>query len=369
VEKARKEDFGKVDKKTRVVVIDDSSFMRKTLTSILESDQTIEVVGHGKNGLDGIDKIKELKPDVITLDIDMPVMDGMTALKHVLIENPVPIVVVSSMTNNGEVTFNTLRLGVVDFIPKPSGSISVDMETQKAHLLERVKMAASVTMDNIKRVKVQTHDRKASDAGSQVFSPKSIVTLGASSGEHLSTIRILSHLPEDFPATVIVMFDVSSNIISSFSECINRFSKLPVAEISTPRELKKGHCYITSTDRSIKLLQDDLGRVLIESAHQIDYPIDNMFYEAVEIYNEHVIGILLRGAGKDGIEGLAEIKRNYGTTIISDTSCSLYNCQTSYAKDSDIADMIDRDIADMVLSCSEIADKLSEIVSQWVVVG
>ena len=113
-----------MEKKTRVIVVDDSSFMRRTITSILESDKDIEVIGYGKNGLDGLNKIKELNPDVITLDIDMPIMDGMTALKHILIEHPVPIVVVSSMTNNGEVTFNSLRLGVVDFVAKPSGSIS-----------------------------------------------------------------------------------------------------------------------------------------------------------------------------------------------------------------------------------------------------
>ena len=342
-------------KKIRVIVVDDSSFMRKTITSILESDPAIEVIEHGKNGLDGLNKIKELNPDVITLDIDMPIMDGITALKHILIEHPVPIVVVSSMTNNGEVTFNTLRLGAVDFIAKPSGSISDDMETQKAHLVQRVKMAATVKMDNIKRVKVKHKERNFSDASSQAFSPKKIVALGASTGEHLPTIKILSQLPEDFSATVIVMFDVSSSIISSFTEYLNNFSLLPAIEVNSPRELKKGHCYITSTDRSVQLLQDDLGRVLIKSGHQIDYPIDHMFIEAVESYSEHVIGVLLKGAGKDGIEGLAEIKRNFGTTIMSDESCSLYNSHNGYSHYTDNADV--------VVSCTKIADMLADMVS------
>lgn len=345
-----------MEKKTRVIVVDDSSFMRRTLSSILESDRDIEVIGHGKNGLDGLNKIKELDPDVITLDIDMPVMDGMTALKHILIEHPVPIVVVSSMTNNGEVTFNTLRLGVVDFIAKPSGSISEDMETQKANLVERVKMAARVKMDNVRRVKVKHTEREVSDASSQAFSPTSVVVIGASQGEHLSTIKILSHLPEDFSATVIVMFDVSAAILPSFTRCLNQFSILPVAEISDTVELKKGHCYITSTDRSIKLLQNDLGNVLIKSGHQIDYPIDNMFFESVESFSDRVTGVLLLGAGRDGIEGLAEVKRNYGTTIMSDTSCSLYNCRNIFSHD--------KDIADMVMPCEEIAGKLADITVQ-----
>lgn len=345
-----------MEKKIRVIVIDDSSFMRKTISSILESDPAIEVIENGKNGLDGLNKIKELNPDVITLDIDMPVMDGITALKHVLIEHPVPIVIVSSMTNNGEVTFNTLRLGAVDFIGKPSGAVSVDMDTQKAHLIERIKMAATVKMDNIRRVRVSHKERRLLDASSQAVAPEKIVAIGASSGEHLSTIKILSQLPQDFSAAVIVMFDVSSHIISSFTDYLNNFSLLPAIEISGEVELKKGHCYITSTDRSIKLHQDDLGKVIIKSSHQIDYPIDHMFTEAVEIFNEHVTGVLLRGANKDGIEGLSEIKRNFGTTIISDETCSLYD---NYYSSSHYTDS-----ADMVISCVNIADVLSDIVSQ-----
>ena len=230
------------------------------------------------------------------------------------------------------------------------------METQKANLVERVKMAARVKMDNIRRVKVKHTEREISDATSQAFSPASIVALGASQGEHLSTIKVLSQLPEDFPCTVIAMFDVSATILSSFTQCLNQFSLLPVLEINEPVELKRSHCYITSTDRSIKLFQDDLGRVVIKSGHQIDYPIDNMFFEAVESFNEHVIGVLLLGSGRDGIEGLAEIKRNYGTTIMSDTSCSLYSCRHIFSHD--------KDIADMIVPCEEIADRLTNITVQ-----
>ncbi|MCI5209776.1 MAG: response regulator, partial [Candidatus Electrothrix sp. ATG2] len=112
-----------MNKKLKVLVVDDATFMTKAISDLLESDSDIEVAGVANNGLEGLEKIKELQPDVITLDIDMPVMDGLQAVRHIMIESPVPIVVLSSLFSDGSITFEALRLGVVDFVAKPSGAI------------------------------------------------------------------------------------------------------------------------------------------------------------------------------------------------------------------------------------------------------
>ncbi len=110
--------------KIKVLIVDDASFMVKALTNILKSDSGIEVVGNAKNGREALEKIRQLRPDVVTLDVDMPIMDGISAVRHIMINEPVPIVMLSSLFDHGEITFEALRLGVVDFLPKPSGAIS-----------------------------------------------------------------------------------------------------------------------------------------------------------------------------------------------------------------------------------------------------
>ena len=141
-----------MEEKIKVLVVDDASFMVKAVSDILKSDPQIEVVGSARNGQEGLDKIKELQPDVITLDVDMPVMDGIKTVRHVMIESPVPIVMLSSLFSDGAITFEALRLGVVDFVPKPSGAISQDIHNAKQEILDRVKIAASMHIENSSRL-------------------------------------------------------------------------------------------------------------------------------------------------------------------------------------------------------------------------
>lgn len=123
--------------KIKVLVVDDASFMVKAVSEILNSDPDIEVVGSAKNGLQALEKIKELSPDVITLDVDMPIMDGIRTVRHIMLECPVPVVMLSSLFSNGTITFDALRLGVVDFLPKPSGAISQDIHKAKQQIIDR----------------------------------------------------------------------------------------------------------------------------------------------------------------------------------------------------------------------------------------
>jgi len=136
-----------MDEKIKVLIVDDAAFMVKAIKEIMEADSRIEVVGSARNGQEGLEMIKSLKPDVITLDVDMPVMDGIRAVRHIMIECPVPIVMLSSLSAHGEITFEALRLGVVDFLPKPSGAISKDIHRSRNEIIDRVKIAASVVSE------------------------------------------------------------------------------------------------------------------------------------------------------------------------------------------------------------------------------
>ena len=149
-----------MDEEIKVLVVDDAAFMRNAVRDLLEDDVQLTVVDSAKDGLEGLKKIKRLQPDVITLDIDMPVMDGLTSIRHIMIESPIPIVVLSSLFADGAITFEALRLGVVDFVPKPSGAVSSDIDQSRQQLIDRVKLATSVNMDNIRRVRLPKWDSK-----------------------------------------------------------------------------------------------------------------------------------------------------------------------------------------------------------------
>jgi two-component system chemotaxis response regulator CheB len=347
-----------LEKKIRVVVIDDSSFMRKKIAEILHEDSEIEVVGQGKNGQDGLEKIKSLKPDVITLDIDMPVMDGLTAIKHIMIKYPVPIVVLSSMTDNGNVTFNCLRLGVADFIAKPSGAISEDIASQKAHIIKRVKRAAGFTLANTRRVRVKS----GKNGGHLHTLPEKvtdcIVAIGATMGENNSAIRILSQLPCDLPAIVMVMLDVSSSIIPSFIDRFTEFCSMQVHLLAESMELIKGHAYITSTAKPVLMFRSTQEQVVVNIEKPIEHPLDSLFSVAVDIFGHNVLAVLLTRTCEDGLRGLVNIKRNHGEIII-------YQDATRPLKQGDCR-LIEEEALNITLNDQTIAKRVCEVVNSIV---
>jgi two-component system chemotaxis response regulator CheB len=311
-----------MQKKIRVVVVDDSTFMRKKFKTLLESDPEIEVVGEGKNGLDGLNVVKRLKPDVVTLDMDMPVMDGLTALKHIMIENPTPVIVISSMFDNGNVTFNTLRLGAADFVNKPSGAISEDIGKQKELIIKRVKLAADLPLEDIKRVRVRK------PINNRFVNPipqhdslllEHLFTIGATVGKYTCAIKIISRFPKHFPAAVTVQTDVSPLVIPSFLDRLNEFSNLPLEALKDGLTLKHAHCYVVSSSNSVDFHRDRDGQTTVQLGSAVDKPFDQMFSSAAEAFKEKAVAILLCNPyDNDGVIGLRAIKRHHGKAISQD---------------------------------------------------
>jgi two-component system chemotaxis response regulator CheB len=227
--------------KFKVLVVDDASFMTKAISDLLDSDPEIEVIGTAKNGLEGLKKIKILQPDVITLDIDMPVMNGIQAIRHIMIESPVPIVVLSSLFSDGSVTFEALRLGVVDFVAKPSGAISSDIHTAKKQILDRIKLATSVNLANIRRVRVLKQDLRSSLTDRYSFQPlEYIIAMGTSLSGPNTFIRIMTSLSPGLPAAAVVVLEISSKVLPSFVEKFNEFVPWKMKLQTKSRFLNRG---------------------------------------------------------------------------------------------------------------------------------
>ena len=330
-----------MDKKYKVLVIDDASFMTKAISEILESDPDIEVISTAKNGLEGLEKIKKLRPDVVTLDMDMPVMNGIQAIRHIMIESPVPIVVLSSLFSDGSVTFDALRLGVVDFVAKPSGAISQDIHTRKQQIIDRVKLAESVHLENICRVRVSEQDVRASLSDRYGFqSLDYIIAMGTSLTGPNTFIRILTTLSPGLPAAVVVVLEISPKVLPSFVKKFNEFTPWKIEIAKDGGVLEQGSCYIHSNQTSLVIGINEDGNPCFKLGDSVENPLDLFFSSAAEIFKQQTVGILLTGYGIDGADGFARIKEKSGVTIAQSIETCVYPNLTDHAIKQNTVDRI-----------------------------
>jgi two-component system chemotaxis response regulator CheB len=311
--------------KIKVLVIDDAAFMRRAVTEILETDSQLAVVGTAKNGLEGLKKIKALKPDVVTLDMDMPVMDGLSSIRHIMIESPVPIVVLSSLFNDGAVTFDALRLGVVDFLPKPSGAVSDDIKTASRLIVDRVKMAKSLNIENIRRVRIEKQAQKPGLSEQYGYRPlEYLITLGTTISGPNTVIRILSQLPPDLLASIVVVQEISPKILPAFVE---KFNKMVPWQIEMARDgmgIVQGSCYIGSNSFALSVDMNEKEEPILRMSSRIDDPLNLLFSTSAEAFKQNTIGVLLTGTGVDGSEGFRTIRNASGVTIAQNASSCVY---------------------------------------------
>jgi len=330
-----------MEKKIKVLVVDDALFMRKAVTDILEEDADIQVLDTAKDGKEGLSKIKKLRPDVITLDIDMPVMDGLTAIRHIMIESPVPIVVLSSLFSDGAITFDALRLGVVDFVPKPSGAISKDIGKEKQHVVDRIKIAHSVNLENLRRVKLTKYN--ADNQLSDLYGYRSldyILAVGTNLTGPNTIIRLISSLSPALPAAVVVVQEISPQIISSFVERFDMLVPWKVEVASDDTILKPGTCYISSNKTKFRLDLNPDGETCLKVHKGTQGPLNVLFSSAAETYRHDAIGLLLTGLGDDGADGFGKIKSEGGVTLAQETECCVYPNLTHHAIQSGTVDVV-----------------------------
>ena len=251
----------------KTLVVDDTAFMRKALVKILEADSDIEVVGVAKNGKDALDAIRHLDPQVVTMDIDMPVMDGLTAMKHIMIETPTPVVMVSSLAEQGAITLDALRLGAVDFFPKPSGTISLDIESQGDNLKDIIKTASKINPSTIRRVRLYQDRTIASTLIKQLDASLGIVIVITPKGFSGYLLRLLVNLRRDLPVSILALHDISKKVIRSCTEEFNSFVHWNVVSDGTGL-LRPGECIFHAFNDLYSLDQDVDGHINITGAFE-----------------------------------------------------------------------------------------------------
>lgn len=323
---------------TRVLVVDDSAFMRKVISDIINTDPSLEVVGKARDGADAIKKIKELKPDVVTMDIEMPGMDGLSALVKIMKECPVPIIMLSSLTKIGaEQTVKALSLGAVDFIPKPSGQISLDIDKVKDEIIGKIKIVAGTKkkLQNFNNISQYVED-KATKGDKFVDSKKpleNIVVIGTSTGGPKALHQVIPNLPSSINAAILIVQHMPPGFTKSLAERLDAISEIKVKEAENNELILPGCAYIAPGDYHLtvdtkhfagtKQLYISLDQTPPYGGHRPS--VDVLFNSVADKFWSRVIGVIMTGMGRDGADGLATIKDQGGFTIAEDKStCIVY---------------------------------------------
>lgn len=343
--------------KIKVLVVDDASFMIKAVSEILNSDADIEVVGSAKNGLQALEKIKELAPDVITLDVDMPIMDGIRTVRHIMLKCPVPIVMLSSLFSNGAITFEALRLGVVDFLPKPSGAISQDIHKAKQQIVDRIKMAVAVNIHNIHRVRICPSDEmnKLEDYyGLQ--SLDHILLIGTTLGGPNTCIRIFSELSPKLSTAAVVVQEISPKILPAFVKEFNKYTPWRVCEAVDGAILEAGVCYIASNEYSLMIAINETQEACLKVTEPVEKPLNKLFSSAASVFGRHTIGVLLTGIGDDGSDGFFDIKEKSGITIAQKSDTCVYPNLAECA--------IERGLVDIVVEETKLSTEIEALINE-----
>ena len=324
-------------KKIRVLVVEDSSLARKVITDILSSDPDIEVIGTANNGKTAIYKNDSLNPDVITMDIEMPVMDGLESLRHIIEKNPKPVLMVSVLTKHGaDETFRALEYGAVDFIPKPASNLTITLPQVADLLIEKVKAVYKAEIKIPVKAKVQ-EAKKTEDHEKPYFEKRvvdvagkesnRIVGIGTSTGGPSALAGIFRCFPKNFPSPVLVVQHMPEGFTKAFAERLDANSGLNVKEAEDGDKILPGHGYIAPGHSHIKIevingekvIKLDRGSKV--SGHMPS--IDVMFDSIADIYGKDSVCVIMTGMGQDGAKGILKIKKTGGSTIAQNEETSV----------------------------------------------
>ena len=325
-------------KKIRVLIVDDSAFMRKVLETILVTDENVQVVGHAKDGREAVRLSESLKPDVITMDINMPVMDGLQATAEIMTTNPRPIVVVSSESRQGAAsTLRALELGAIEFVAKPSSGIDLDMHSVREDLLRKVRLAAKVRVvrsasrvaSEIKNADARTSapppapaSRPAASSPDQRFP---VVVLAASTGGPATVMRLAPGFTRDFPAAVILVQHMPAAFTTQYATQLSEFTGVRVKEAENNETLTPGTFYICPGGQHLRIMPT--GRIQLDgSSGRIKGYLPNIdiTMESVAAFAGALsIGVILTGMGNDGAAGASAIKSAGGMVLAQDEATSV----------------------------------------------
>ncbi|HWR39015.1 MAG TPA: chemotaxis response regulator protein-glutamate methylesterase [Patescibacteria group bacterium] len=311
----------------KVLIVDDSVFMRKLLTDLFSAEADFTVLDTARNGQDAIDKVKKLKPDLVTLDVEMPVLDGLKALETIMKETPLPVVMVSSLTQAGaEATMQALELGAVDFVAKTAGPIS-NVNTIRNEVLLKCRSAVKANVTQLtKRWTVSSPPMVRTFAAGAQGSER-VIAIGTSTGGPRALQEVVTKLPGNLPCGVVIVQHMPPGFTKSLSERLNSLSALTVKEAEHNDVILPGNVFIAPGDYHM-LIERENGKSVIKlnqnppiGGHRP--AVDPMMESVAKTFGSRSIGVILTGMGHDGAKGIKAIKQQMGQTIAEDQSTAV----------------------------------------------
>jgi len=345
-----------MQKKINVLVVDDSAYMRKVISDMLQSDGNIFVVDTARDGLDAIEKIKKWNPHVVTMDVEMPKLDGLSALQRIMRECPTPVIMLSSLTLEGsDTTIRALTMGAVDFIPKPSGAISLDIQKVKEELIVKIKVAARAHVLNTSGVIISPVVKPIPSAVGMSTVPTKLVVIGSSTGGPNALQQVVPRLPGNLPAAVLVVQHMPPGFTKSLAQRLNDTSQLEVVEASEGDILYCQKVYVAPGGYHMFLhAKTIIGLNQAPPVHSVRPSVDVTLESVVSFYGSQIIGVILTGMGYDGSKGMAMVKKAGGKTIAqNEETCVVYGMPRV---------VVEMGKADKVLPVQEIADEIVNMV-------
>jgi two-component system chemotaxis response regulator CheB len=310
------------DRRSRVLVVDDSALVRKLLTAILSGDPELDVVGTASDPYDAREKIKALSPDVVTLDVEMPKMDGLTFLRNLMRLRPMPVVMVSSLTErNADVTIAALEAGAIDYVGKPKLGVAEGLQAMADELCLKVKTAAHA------RVRARVEPLPSVPKGApQYQTTDRVIAIGASTGGTEALAELLAVLPPTSPAVLITQH-IPQQFSARFAERLNRHSALSVCEATDGAAVLLGHAYVARGDYHLRLERSGAKyycRVSQDEVINRHRPaVDALFHSVANQAGANAIGIILTGMGADGADGLLAMRSAGALTVAQDRETSV----------------------------------------------
>ncbi len=347
----------------RVLIVDDSGFFRRRLTEILSADRHIEVVGSAADGREAIEQVRRLKPDVVTMDIEMPVMDGITAVRRIMESTPTPVLIFSSLATEGaKATFDALDAGAVDFLPKRIEDISNDRETAKRQLCARVRLIGARGLGHKQVLPARMAARRAVQQQPKVAAPVrrgkyKLLAIGTSTGGPVALQQVLTRLPATFPLPIVLIQHMPATFTPAFAERLNKLSAINVKEAVDGDLLRVGTALLAPGGKQLVLESRGAQAVVrireSEPGQTYRPSVDTTFASAAQLFGADVLALVLTGMGADGREGARRLKQQGATVWAQDEASSVI-----YGMPAAIAEA---GLADRILALDDVAAGLVEV--------
>ena len=314
--------------KVRVLIVDDSAFMRSAISRLLESDGRFEIAGLAKDGGDALKLVAEKRPDVVTMDFNMPGLDGVAATRAIMRQNPVPIVMLSAHTIEGaDETLAALAAGAVDFVTKPDGEVSVNLSTVKDELTSKLLANAGVNVRGLAQELPAPEERPSSkrtrERAHAMPLGRKVLAIGASTGGPAALLRLMPRLLVDKNLGVIIVQHLPPGYTKALARQLAEVTSYPVTEAQPDERLEPGHAYVAQGGFHLRLAAGHFELDQSAPEHGVRPAVDPLFRSVAQQYGTRAIGVLLTGMGRDGALGMAAIKAAGGATLAQDEASSV----------------------------------------------